>query len=178
MKSIMFYIYRMPLYKVLTTMLCAAMLWCVLASIIQTKHKKFWRILNALLFLGECAAIVSRTLLYRNGSVSQLQLIPFYLFKEAQIQPEIYRSMLMNVFLFFPAGLTLPFILPDSISNKSLITVAILLVFSTAIEGTQYIFQLGIAEIDDIICNVLGAFLGTMSFQLSKWMKKGKFKFG
>ena len=34
---------------------------------------------------------------------------------------------------------------------------------STVIEYTQYHFSLGMAETDDVICNTLGAFIGSTS---------------
>ena len=45
-------------------------------------------------------------------------LMPFVGLIEAQTQPEMYRSMLMNVFLFVPFGLSMPHILPEKTPSK------------------------------------------------------------
>ena len=102
---------------------------------------------------------------------TEVILIPFYSFVEAQKQPELYRSMLMNVFLFFPLGLTLPYALPEKWNRKGLLTIFLALVFSIGIELAQYQFHLGRAETDDVICNTLGCVIGTLSYVISKKQK-------
>lgn len=101
-------------------------------------------------------------------NVSELVLQPFASFSEARIQPEMYRSMFMNLFLFFPWGLTLPYVFPGKWKRKVLITLFLTLAFSVLIEYLQYYYHLGRAETDDVICNTLGAFIGTLSYTLSR----------
>lgn len=68
-----------------------------------------------------------------------------------------------NVLVFIPFGALFP-----GKRWKQLLITAVL--FSTAIEAVQYALNLGWCEIDDVICNVLGAAIG---FGLWK-MIKGK----
>jgi glycopeptide antibiotics resistance protein len=79
--------------------------------------------------------------------------------------------MLMNVFLFFPLGLTLPYALPEKWNRKGLLTIFLAQVFSIGIELAQYHFHLGRAETDDVICNTLGCVIGTLSYVISKKQK-------
>lgn len=60
---------------------------------------------------------------------------------------------LQNIAFFIPLGLLIP------IKNwKAVVITAV--VFSTVIEITQYIGGFGLAELDDVICNTLGAMVG------------------
>lgn len=68
-----------------------------------------------------------------------------------------------NILVFIPFGVLFP-----GKRWKWLLLTAVLL--SAVIEAVQYVFNLGWCEIDDVICNVLGAAIG---FGLWK-MIKGK----
>lgn len=69
-----------------------------------------------------------------------------------------------NILVFIPFGVLFP-----GKRWKWLLVTAVLL--SAGIEAVQYAFNLGWCEIDDVICNVLGALVG---FGVLKWIK-GKF---
>ena len=77
--------------------------------------------------------------------------------------------MLMNVFLFFPFGLSFANALPRKWHHciRILLTTLTACLFSIGIEYTQYRFSLGLTETDDVICNTLGAFLGSASLLLA-----------
>lgn len=62
-------------------------------------------------FAGVAAVIFYMTICARGEETAEAVLVPFQNFREAREQPELYRSMLMNVLLFFPIGLSLPFVL-------------------------------------------------------------------
>ena len=71
---------------------------------------------------------------------------------------ELLRSCWMNVALFFPAGL-----LCGALTGKRRrlgLTATAALLLSLAIELVQYRFGLGLAEMDDVLHNTLGAALG------------------
>ena len=80
--------------------------------------------------------------------------------------PGIYRSMQLNIILFMPFGMSLSFILPEKLRLKPLVTVCIALMISVTIEVCQYIFNIGMSEVDDVIMNTLGAAIGTLSYLL------------
>lgn len=66
-----------------------------------------------------------------------------------------------NILVFMPFGA----LFPGKLWKQLLITAVL---FSTAIEAVQYCINLGWCEIDDVICNVLGA---TTGFGLWKLIK-------
>ena len=80
----------------------------------------------------------------------------------------MFRSCLMNAFLFYPAGLLLAGLLPQngSYRRQMLCTVICFGLFSLSIELSQHFLQLGTAEIDDVLHNTLGAAAGFAAFHL------------
>jgi glycopeptide antibiotics resistance protein len=60
---------------------------------------------------------------------------------------------IQNILFFMPFGLLFPLKKWKTIMLSSF-------AFSVLIEIAQYIFQLGLCEIDDVICNTLGALIG------------------
>lgn len=161
--------YGLPLQKVSMYMLFWILLWLLIHFIVVDKmHQRIlWKCVNILGSIGMMGVILVVTISSRDN-VSELVLQPFASFSEARIQPEMYRSMFMNLFLFFPWGLTLPYVFPGKWKRKVLITLFLTLAFSVLIEYLQYYYHLGRAETDDVICNTLGAFIGTLSYTLSR----------
>lgn len=131
---------------------------------------------NFVLFCAAVIAILYATILNRTPGDYELILTPFATFIAARQQPELYREMLMNVFLFFPLGLTLSNALPRRWHRWLRISLTTLVgcVLSAGIEYTQYRYALGMAEVDDVICNTLGAFLGAASLLAAHAIEKHK----
>jgi glycopeptide antibiotics resistance protein len=82
--------------------------------------------------------------------------------------------MLMNVFLFVPIGLTVPFVLLDKVHNKIMLSTLLGLGLGIGIEVMQFTFGLGRAEVDDVICNTLGVLIGSLSFLLFSRLERSK----
>ena len=128
--------------------------------------ERFWRVLITVLFLTWIMIILAGTLLYRSPEeVPERPVwLPFYSYYCVFTggNREILRSNLMNVLLFFPAGLFCCELLPDNWrGKKKVILVTVLFaIISAGIELSQYHFALGQAEVDDMIHNALGAMLG------------------
>ena len=135
-----------------------------------------WRWGNLVLVLLMAAAILYATLFSRAEGSTGLILTPFATFTAALQQPELYREMLMNVFLFFPLGLTLSNALPRKWHRwgRIILTTLIGCALSAGIEYAQYRCALGLAETDDVICNTLGAFLGAASLLAAHAIEKHK----
>ncbi len=165
MNSIFLYIYCRPLIEIILAIPIIVISWTILACVLYKikKHKSF-ESLNMMLLVIFLFSIVYSTIASRTQEVTRPQLIPFYSFIEAKVQPEIYRSMLMNVFLFVPLGLTMPYALPNTVKHKVKTTVLAACALSATIELVQLLFHLGRCETDDVICNTLGAAIGTLSY--------------
>lgn len=160
--------YGLPLHNIVGIMALLAIVWILLARYFQKREsrRRLWKFGNSLMFMGMISIIIIITMVSRSEG-TEVILIPFHSFIEARIQPEMYRSMLMNVFLFFPLGLTLPYALLEKWKGRVLMTILFALIFSVAIECLQYYFKLGRAETDDVICNTLGYTIGTIPYWLS-----------
>lgn len=103
------YIYSRSFISVITVMVLALAAWGALPARVGARR---WRWGNLALMLLMTAAILYATLFSRAEGSTGLILTPFATFTAARVQPEIYREMLMNVFLFFPLGLTFSNALP------------------------------------------------------------------
>ena len=164
-------IYALPLPFVLFAMAFGVLVWAFLAERISEKLQKP---VNAVLAVLAVLAVIYVTLFRRQSGKGEVFLMPFHSFAEARAQKEMYRSMLMNVFLFTPLGVTLPFALPKKIRHPVGLTVFAAALFSVGIEAVQYCEHLGRCETDDVIMNVLGAAIGCLSFILYRKNKKEK----
>lgn len=156
-------IYVQPLYLVVVEMILLIMLWMWLKN--RYGKQMWWRLFNSAVFIIVVSAILYTTLYSRTESYQVPVFIPFHSFYEVKTQPEIYRTMLMNIFLFEPIGLSLPNILPKK-AHPVAVTVIIAILFSVLIEVAQYWFCIGRCEIDDVIFNTLGAFIGALGYLL------------
>lgn len=167
------HIYAIPLHMVIFLMLALLIVWAML-SLHQNQRKR--SIINAVLCSITALTILYATILTRTPGDYEVILTPFATFAAARIQPEIYREMLMNVFLFFPLGLTFSNALPRRWHRWGRITLTTLVgcALSAGIEYTQYRYALGMAEVDDVICNTLGAFIGSTSLLIAHAIEKSR----
>ena len=173
MINMLHYIYTRSFIGIITFMALALAAWGALPARAGARR---WRCGNLVLVLLITAAILYATLFSRAEGGTGLILAPFASLTAARIQPEIYREMLMNVFLFFPLGLTLSNALPRKWHRwlRIILTTLIGCALSAGIEYAQYRYALGMAETDDVICNTLGAFLGAASLLAAHAIEKHK----
>ena len=166
------YIYSQSLIGVLVAMPLLLAVWGVLSARVAERQ---WRPGNLALLLMSAAVILYATLFSR-AEGGGLILTPFAALAAARVQPELYREMLMNVFLFFPLGLTLSNALPRRWNRWLRIGVTTLAgcLLSAGIEYAQYRFALGLAETDDVLCNTLGALLGAASLLVAHVIESHK----
>ena len=161
--------YGFPIQKAVTLMVLLPFVWILLKWIVVEKANKriLWKVFNLCIAVAMVGIILILTVSSRGG-VDELILMPFQSFIEGRTNRDLRRSIFMNVFLFFPLGLTLPFALPEKWKKKVLITVAFACLLSFTVEFLQYYYHLGRAETDDVICNTLGAAIGTLSYTLER----------
>ena len=167
------YIYTRSFIGIITFMALALAAWGALPAHVGARH---WRWGNLVLVLLITATILYATLFSRAEGGTGLILAPFASLTAARQQPELYREMLMNVFLFFPLGLTLSNALPRKWHRwlRIILTTLVGCALSAGIEYAQYRCALGLAETDDVICNTLGAFIGSTSLLAAHAIEKHK----
>lgn len=158
-------------WTVCILLLSLLLLWPMLCQRVGERRRVLF---NTALACVAAFIILYATILTRSAGVPEAILTPFASLTAARIQPEIYREMLMNVFLFFPLGLTLS----NALSRKwhrwlrIILTTLVGCALSAGIEYAQYRYALGLAETDDVICNTLGAFIGSTSLLIAPAIEK------
>ena len=164
------FIYALPLSFVLFVILAATVIWPIVGS----GRKRI--AINFALFAVSLVVIAYITLFCRTEGNIDIVLTPFHFIRTAKEQPEAYRSALMNVFLFFPLGLTLSNALPRKWHRwlRIILTTLVGCILSVGIEYVQYRYALGMAEVDDVICNTLGAFIGSASLLIAHAIEKSR----
>lgn len=167
------YIYTRPLIDIILFMVLTLTVWAGSAAHIAAKR---WQDGNLVLAFLMAGAILYATILTRSEGGTGLILTPFATFTAARQQPELYREMLMNVFLFFPLGLTLSNALPRKWHRwlRIILTTLVGCILSAGIEYAQYRYAFGMAEVDDVICNTLGAFIGSTSLLIAPAIEKSR----
>ena len=160
-------------WTVCILLLSLLLLWPMLCQRVGKRRRV---LLNTALACAAAFIILYATILTRTPGVPAVILTPFASLTAARVQPELYREMLMNVFLFFPLGLTLSNALPRKWHRwgKIALTTLVGCILSAGIEYAQYRYALGMAEVDDVICNTLGAFLGSTSLLIAHAIEKHK----
>ena len=160
-------------WTVCILLLSLLLLWSMLCQRVRERRRV---LLNTALACAAAFIILYATILNRTPGNYELILTPFAALSAARQQPELYREMLMNIFLFFPLGLTLSNALPQKWHRwlRIILTTLIGCILSAGIEYAQYRYALGLAETDDVICNTLGAFLGAASLLAAHAIEKHK----
>ena len=180
------FFYSLPLLYVIISIILLDMFWAILYFIVLNKEHKFssrarvhFNVFNTVIMVFIIYVIIDSTPLQRSSYIDKLILTPFYSFAVAQIQPEMYRSLLMNIALFVPFGCSFSCVLSKKMSYCTRIMITSLLgcVLSLLIEFLQYFFKLGEAWTDDVVCNALGAFIGSLSIVIWKIYYIGRNEF-
>lgn len=163
------FIYRQPLWRIVFVMLLAIGLWSLGETYTQgrERRRRAWRWGNGVLVLVSIAAVLFATVIGRESGTREVYLAPFHLLQAAREQPEHYRAMLMNAFLFLPLGLSFSALMPGRRWLRIVLTVLTGLTLSIGVEWWQYRYGLGTCETDDVLCNGFGAALGALHVYLA-----------
>jgi glycopeptide antibiotics resistance protein len=89
-----------------------------------------------------------------------LNLIPF-----ADVSRDHLREMIYNFVVFVPFGLLLSVNLKRANFWRRL---ALVFIFSLALEIIQFVFAIGVTDVTDVIMNTFGGFLGLILYDLSR----------
>lgn len=132
-------------------------------------------ILLLLCYLGGLAAV---TLMNRmeSGMGMGIQLRPFLAFWEAwnAFTLQVWLNPLLNIAMFLPLGVLLP--LAVKRFQRWYWMLAAGAGISLVIEGLQHFLSRGQADVDDLICNTLGAMLGYCLVMLFLSLKRKRWK--
>jgi|SRR5690625_3262667 len=118
-------------------------------------------------FVGVTTSFPER--FYANYAEVSHNFIPFNTIRNYLINFQYYNlnnwiyNTFGNILLFMPMGIILPILFTRI---KGFFLIKVILFFSLAIETTQYVTRLGVFDVDDIILNTLGGYLGYFIFVL------------
>lgn len=143
-----------------------------------------------LILAGYIFVNLYETLLFRSIKPKALLMSPFWSYREVFslganglwhsvltgniriTNPKLLKEILLNILLYVPLGYLLPFVWPKL--EKKRLVVPIGFLCSCATELTQLLFRLGWCELDDIVGNTLGCFLGCLLYKLLMKKNRGK----
>lgn len=150
-------------YDFLVIFLFIASLICVVVNKL-IKNKKSTNAILIISFVGYFFFIIYKTLIDRSSTTESagLCLIPFYSYYQffSGVSTEVLRQSIMNIAFFYPFGFLLSCLDIELIKKRRWLIVIFAMLFSLSVEILQYVFHLGYAEIDDVIHNTLGTFIG------------------
>lgn len=133
---------------------------------------------NGVLLLLGVYAILRMTLIGRHQHTKASDLYPISIVWGNKKPSDYWRVMLLSFLLFLPFGTALPYCLSRMTSSPAMWSLVSCLILSIIIEIIQYGFELGMLEVDDIICNVGGGALGMTSYLIYKKVVKSKSEIG
>lgn len=169
--SLVLYIYCLPVTQLMICGVLAAVVFCHLCRVYAGRR---WMrpCLGAVLALW-FGGVLWTTLLSRDGGQFEANWVPLHTYWIVLCggERELLRSAFMNAALFYPAGLLCAGLSRGRFRGGMCCTVVLLALFSLSIELSQDFWQLGNAEIDDVIHNTLGAAAGFAAFHL-KWIDR------
>ena len=171
-------LYNTPIHMIFLYIFICVLLWTTLSFLI--KNKKIWKTINLVLGALYLISVLYITIFSRTTSYREVSWTPFHSLYLATEYPDIYNEIAMNIIMFTPLGLVFPYIFDRTCGVSVLLSVAICCAISVIIELCQFVFMLGRCELDDVIANTLGAFLGCVSYIISgaieKFQKQRKIK--
>lgn len=147
-------IYGWSLWSILEIMTFGLFLQKILKTYFT---ERMWKLLN---FIGSLMAVMI-ILYYSVWGRQPSDIHQFMIFSE--YSNEFFRELIMNLFLYFPLGLTCSQIIGEK-------TIFLGFLLSFVIEWWQFQAGTGIAQVSDVLCNTLGASVAVI-FQ---WYGKGK----
>ncbi|MBQ6885878.1 MAG: nucleotidyltransferase family protein [Clostridia bacterium] len=163
-----YFVYKQNILNMVLIFAICIIFVAIINSKIRFINNKLLMLINTFFLITSIVIIVLYTLV-RDADKTEINLIPFCTFFRIKNNgnTELTRSFFMNVFLFVPLGLSMPYVLSQKPRRWPVfVTIAFAAVLSVGIEFLQYYYHLGRCETDDVIANILGATVGTLSYLL------------
>jgi len=183
--GLIFYVFRRAIPPALIGLAAGAALLVPLNRKRRREEARFPRgqaaaILLLLCYLGGLASVTFMNRM-ESGMGIGIQLRPFLAFWEARnaFTLQVWLNPLLNVAMFLPLGVLLP--LSVKRFQQWYWMLAVGAGISLVIEGLQHILSRGQADVDDLICNTLGAMLGYclvmhfLSLKRKRWKCAGAY---
>lgn len=113
------------------------------------------------LFLGNYRTFIGN----RNYNLIPFKTVTDYIISNRHYSAGIlFINLIANIIVFIPLGFLLPIIKENMRSFFRVVFVSFIIILGA--ESLQYIFNVGIFDVDDIILNMLGVMIGYIGFKI------------
>lgn len=102
-------------------------------------------------------------------SLSSINIVPFhsisnFLFSDNPVlRAFAFSNVIGNIVLFVPLGVYLPLFIGEKNILKNVLWIILI---SVLVEILQFIFKVGVSDIDDVILNGFGGFIGVIAYKI------------
>lgn len=123
------------------------------------KSTKFFHDVMFYAVAGIYVFVLIAALFFKASSLKSVNLIPFQFVADYFIEgePLALSNVVGNVVLFIPMGIYLTIL---NVKQSKMMNMLWIALFSTLVEVSQYILSVGVTDIDDLLLNSIGGFLG------------------
>lgn len=116
-----------------------------------------------------------RTMAHGSYNMEPFREIGRYLRYADQLGWQIVAvNLLGNIIVFLPFGFLIPSLLPANDKKHPLAIAGLSLLFSAAVEVLQYLTAVGAADVDDVMLNTVGGFLGYLCYVGWRLLRYGR----
>lgn len=142
----------------------------------MTKQQQYFLLVKNAIFAGYLACL-SYGLFFAESfgrterDTASYNLIPFTEIRRYASKVDVIGlsrvavNLLGNIVVFIPFGFLLPAMWPKGEKHHPIAAVLVTVTFSVVVELLQYLTRSGIADIDDVILNSIGGFLGYILYR-------------
>ena len=109
--------------------------------------------------------ILMETIIGRKTGVGRVELVPFWSYSH----PELRMEIVLNYMLFIPLGVLLYLCFGEKLGLRVVIAGLLLSAF---IDLIQITFKIGVFEIEDMMGNTVGCFIGAVGGKATRELKK------
>lgn len=128
-------------------------------------------LLNILLYsvFSFYLVILFGLLFMKAHSISSINIVPFhsigsYLFSDDKLlRTFAFSNVAGNIILFVPLGVYLPLFIREKSILKNVLWIILMSAFA---EILQFVFRVGASDVDDVILNGFGGFIGVIAYKI------------
>lgn len=165
------YVFKNSYIIVPLMVFCLLVMQIMICGFVRNREKRIFYSSRMWLFFS-VFTVLSATVIGRPvfDEGQRIKLDTFWTIRRAWIEHSgrYWYFVIGNIALFIPFGTLFPIAFPKM--RKWWLVSFIGLLFSCIIEFLQYRFHLGVCELDDLIHNTLGTFLGYQIFTIIYWL--------
>lgn len=113
--------------------------------------------------------ILFALLFMKRHSFTSINIVPFHsissfiLGESELLRAFAFSNVVGNIVLFIPLGVYLPMFIREKSIVKNVLWITFM---SVLVEILQFVFKVGVTDIDDVILNGFGGFIGVVAYRI------------